>query len=136
VQARSFLWKVGEHVVAGKETLKFGSIFGSLPDFLSLRPVFTMCGQPCGYGKYSSLSKINRQWRKWRALAKSLTLITKSVHTGGHTKKRLGQPETARVVEITPVVLEYCLNQIFFEIIMEYDVKWSLTVSLNVQVMY
>ena len=25
-----------------------------------------------GYGKYSSLSKINCQWRKWRALAKSL----------------------------------------------------------------
>jgi hypothetical protein len=41
----------------GKETLKFGSIFGSLPDFPSLsplsqerekssRPVFTMCGEP------------------------------------------------------------------------------------------
>ena len=28
-----------------------------------------------GYGKYSSLSKINRQWRKWRALAKSLFLM-------------------------------------------------------------
>ena len=27
-----------------------------------------------GYRKYSSLSKINRQWRKWRALAKSLIL--------------------------------------------------------------
>jgi len=25
-------------VVAGKETLKFGSIFGSFPYFLSLRP--------------------------------------------------------------------------------------------------
>ena len=25
-----------------------------------------------GYGKYSSLSKINRQWRKWRALTESL----------------------------------------------------------------
>jgi hypothetical protein len=36
--ARSFLWKVGEHAVVGKETLKFGSIFGSLPDFPSLRP--------------------------------------------------------------------------------------------------
>ena len=36
--ARSFLWKVGEHAVAGKETLKFGSIFGSLSDFPSLRP--------------------------------------------------------------------------------------------------
>jgi hypothetical protein len=35
---RAFLWKVGEHVVVGKETLKFGSIFGSLPDFPSLRP--------------------------------------------------------------------------------------------------
>jgi hypothetical protein len=32
------LWKVGEHAVVGKETLKFGSIFGSLPDFPSLRP--------------------------------------------------------------------------------------------------
>jgi hypothetical protein len=33
-----FLWKVGEHAIVGKETLKFGSIFGSLPDFHSLRP--------------------------------------------------------------------------------------------------
>ena len=44
-------------MVTGKETLKFGSIFGSLPDFPSLsplsqerekssRPVFTMCGEP------------------------------------------------------------------------------------------
>jgi hypothetical protein len=32
------LWKVGEHAVVGKETLKFGSIFGSLSDFPSLRP--------------------------------------------------------------------------------------------------
>jgi hypothetical protein len=38
VQARSFLWKVGEHAIAEKETLKFGSIFGSLPDVPSLRP--------------------------------------------------------------------------------------------------
>jgi hypothetical protein len=30
--------KVGEHAVVGKETLKFGSIFESLPDFPSLRP--------------------------------------------------------------------------------------------------
>ena len=44
--------------------------------------------------------------------------------------------KSARVLEITPVVLEYCLNQIFVEIIMEYDVKWSLTMSVNVQVMY
>jgi hypothetical protein len=29
-----------------------------------------------GYGKYSSLSKINRQWRKWRALAKLLNNIS------------------------------------------------------------
>ena len=29
-----------------------------------------------GYGKYSSLWKINRQWRKWQALAKSLPLST------------------------------------------------------------
>jgi hypothetical protein len=36
--ARSFLWQVGEHAEVGKETLKFGSIFGSLPDFPSLRP--------------------------------------------------------------------------------------------------
>jgi hypothetical protein len=36
--ARSFLWKVGEHAVVGKETLKFGLIFGSLPDFHSSRP--------------------------------------------------------------------------------------------------
>jgi hypothetical protein len=41
----------------------------------------------------------------------------------GHTKKRPGQPETARVLQTTPVVLEYCLNQIFVEIIMQYDVK-------------
>jgi hypothetical protein len=51
------LWMVGEHAVVGKETLKFGSIFGSLPDFPSLRPLvnwersqvalfFTMCGEP------------------------------------------------------------------------------------------
>ena len=50
------LWKVGEHAVVGKETLKFGSIFVSLPDFpssqlreKSSRPVFTMCGEPCMY---------------------------------------------------------------------------------------
>jgi hypothetical protein len=30
--------KLGEHAVVGKEMLKFGSIFGSLPDFPSLRP--------------------------------------------------------------------------------------------------
>jgi len=45
----------------GKEMLKFGSIFGSLPDFPSLsplsqerekssRPVFIMCGEACTYG--------------------------------------------------------------------------------------
>ena len=38
----------------------------------------------------------------------------------GHTEKRPGQPETARVLEITPVVLEYCLNRIFVEIIYGY----------------
>ena len=38
----------------------------------------------------------------------------------GHTKRRPGQPETARVLEITPVVLEYCLNRIFVEIIYGY----------------
>jgi hypothetical protein len=38
----------------------------------------------------------------------------------GHTKKRPGHPETS---PIPPGVLEYCLNQIFVEIIMEYDVK-------------
>jgi hypothetical protein len=27
------LWKVGEHAVVGKETLKFGSVFGSLPEY-------------------------------------------------------------------------------------------------------
>ena len=32
------LWKVGEHAVVGKETLKFWSIFGRLPAFPSLRP--------------------------------------------------------------------------------------------------
>ena len=47
----------------------------------------------------------------------------------GHTKKRPGQPETAgnspeqpgtaRVLEITSVVLDYCLNRIVVEIIME-----------------
>jgi hypothetical protein len=41
----------------------------------------------------------------------------------GHTKKRPGQPKTARLLEITPVVLEYCLNRIFVEIIMEYYAK-------------
>ena len=47
---------VVEHAVVGKETLKFGSIFGSLPDFSlsqerekSSHPVFTMCGEPCCY---------------------------------------------------------------------------------------
>ena len=35
----------------------------------------------------------------------------------GNTKKRPEQPGTAQVLEITPVVLEYCLNQIFVEII-------------------
>ena len=38
VQARSFLWKVGEHAIAGKEMLKFGLIFD-----------FTMCGEPWLY---------------------------------------------------------------------------------------
>ena len=32
-------------------------------------------------------------------------------------------PGTARELEIMPGVLEYCLNRIFDEIIMEYDVK-------------
>jgi hypothetical protein len=36
--SRFVLWKVGEHAVVEKEMLKFGSIFGSLPDFSSLRP--------------------------------------------------------------------------------------------------
>ena len=35
----------------------------------------------------------------------------------GHTKKRPGQPGAARGMEITLVVLEYCLNRIFVEII-------------------
>jgi hypothetical protein len=43
-------------------------------------------------------------------------------------------PETAQGLEIMPGVLEYCLNQIFVKIIMEYDVKWSFTVSVNVQI--
>ena len=34
------------------------------------------------------------------------------------------------------VVLEYCLNRICIEILMEYDVRCGLTVSVNVQVMY
>jgi hypothetical protein len=33
------------------------------------------------------------------------------------------------------VVLEYCLNRICIEILMEYDVRCGLTVSVNVQVM-
>jgi hypothetical protein len=41
----------------------------------------------------------------------------KSLQLGGHTKKRPGQPGAARVLEITLVVLEYCLNRIFVEII-------------------
>ena len=36
-----------------------------------------------GYGKYSSLSKINRQWRKWRALANTLNLITVKIWFNG-----------------------------------------------------
>jgi hypothetical protein len=47
----------------------------------------------------------------------------KTLVKSDHTKNRPGQLETARDLEITPVVLEYCLNQIFVEIIMEYDVK-------------
>jgi hypothetical protein len=58
----------------GKETLKFGSVFGSLPDFPSLsplnqerekstRPVFTMCGEPWALKKsrpqYISAHKIS-----------------------------------------------------------------------------
>ena len=38
------------------------------------------------------------------------------LHSLDHTEKRRG-------LEITPAVLEYCLNQIFVKIIMEYDVK-------------
>jgi hypothetical protein len=41
----------------------------------------------------------------------------------GHTKKCPRQPGNSRGLEITPGVLEYCLNRIFVEIIMEYDVK-------------
>jgi hypothetical protein len=38
-----------------------------------------------GYGKYSSLSKINRQWRKWRALANTLVVpITNSLQHRYH----------------------------------------------------
>jgi hypothetical protein len=47
-----------------------------------------------------------------------------SIKEKGHTKKRPGQPGAAReqpgaarVLEITLVVLEYCLNRIFVEII-------------------
>jgi hypothetical protein len=35
---KNFDIEIGEHAVVGKETLKFESIFGSLPDFPSLRP--------------------------------------------------------------------------------------------------
>ena len=43
--------------------------------------------------------------------------FSETAQNTGHTKKRPGQPGTARVLEITLVVLEYCLNQIFVEII-------------------
>ena len=53
------LWKVREHAVVGKETLKFESIFRSsrfsLTSPLSQlrekpsRPIFIMCGEPCMY---------------------------------------------------------------------------------------
>ena len=46
--------------------------------FLGAGPMFskmkTNFKKSVGYGKYSSLSKINRQWRKWRTRAKSLEL--------------------------------------------------------------
>jgi hypothetical protein len=51
-------FRVGEYGVVGKEMLKFGSIFGSLPAFPSLHLqvkkersqaalFFAMCGEPC-----------------------------------------------------------------------------------------
>ena len=54
----SFLWKVEEHAVAGKETFKIWIDFRKSPRFSftsslsqerekSSRPVFTMCGEPC-----------------------------------------------------------------------------------------
>jgi hypothetical protein len=49
----------------------------------------------------------------------------------GHTKKRPGQPETARVMEITPVVLEYCLNRIFIEIIYGYIIVLNKVLFKN-----
>ena len=60
-------------------------------------------------------------------------MSTKSYPVTGHTKKHPGRPG---ILEITPVVLEYCLNRIFVKIIMEYYVKRGLTVSVNVQVVY
>ena len=56
-------------------------------------------------------------WRSVLLVKQNGAVILKSA------RDRPEQPWTARVLEITPVVLEYCLNRFFFEIIMEYDVK-------------
>ena len=58
VQAHSFLWKVGEHVVAGKETLTFGSIFWSLPDFPSLTSPLSQDRENKGNNKITELRTI------------------------------------------------------------------------------
>jgi hypothetical protein len=55
------LWKVEEHAVVGKETLKFGSIFGSLPAFPSLRPKVK---SPCFYYVWWALPGAFR-WIFW-----------------------------------------------------------------------
>ncbi len=62
----------------------------------------------------------------------SVVFVACALNKPHHEQKSMSG--TGRVLEITPVVLEYCLNQIFVEIIMEYDVKWGLAVSVNVKV--
>ena len=53
------------------------------------------------------------------ALLKMLSLSFHRHRLSGHTIKRPRPPGAARVLEITPVVLEYYLNRIFIEIIKE-----------------
>ena len=62
-----------------------------------------------GYGKYSSLSKINRQWRKWRTRAKSLELklscgndhvVKNSIHSNGDLDLWSNDPKINRVLPL------------------------------------
>ena len=71
--------------------------------------------------------KISRNPCQYTTMHPEISVILKSARTARDRPEQPGAGGAARVLEITPVVLEYCLNRIFVEIIMEYDAKWGLT---------